>query len=205
MKKIYCLFLFSILSLTLLFYSCSSEKDSMIPTATTYNSLKLHALHSLSQNIEIFGSGDVNFTSIRGVNVSIDRSSLTLNGNPVASPIDINFVEIFAGDNMVVTGKHTMGQMPDGNRSLLLSGGEFYINATKNGQQLELNGTITVLIPATLTGEDVGNPDMTLWDLAVNDSVWVPNEFINPTGANGVVAGPGQKGLRPGPDDGERR
>jgi hypothetical protein len=175
--------------------SCSSSDNGRnLPTATSFATLKQDALNSITQNIQVIrsGSGDVNFTSIRGVNVFIDHNNLTLNGNPVTGNIDIKYIEIFDGGNMLVTGKNTMGKMSDGNRALLLSGGEFYINVTKNGQQLQLNGTISLEIPTNLTdGDNGGNPNMTLWNQTENDSVWVPNQVIQ-NGANGVVLGQGQ-------------
>lgn len=175
----------------------SSDTENSVPTAIKFNKLKTDALNSLTQHFEFNTSdGYGSFITSKGVILSIDPSTLTLNGNPVTGQIDIEYIEIFDGGNMAVTGKHTMGKMPDGNHSLLLSGGEFYINATKNGQQLELNGSIDLQISTNLTdGDNGGNPDMTLWKLTENDSVWVTDTIFNPAAANGVFLGGGLANL----------
>ena len=162
------------LILILFTISCSnSDKGSSLPTATGFNNIKTAALSSLTQNFQFnTANGSGIFTSVKGVMLTISASALTLNGNPVTGLIDLKYIEIFDGGNMLATGKHTMGKMADGNRSLLLSGGEFYINATQNGQQLELNSSIILVIPTNLTDDNGGNPDMTLWNLVENDSVW---------------------------------
>lgn len=175
--------------------SCSSsDNGNGLPNSSSFNNLKATALNSSTQHFEFnTADGYASFLSAKNVVISVGSYNFTLNGNPVTGQIDIEYIEIFDGGTMLVTGKHTMGQMPDGKRSMLLSGGEFYINATKNGQQLELIGTIGLEVPTTLTdGDNGGNPDMTLWNLTENDSVWVEATDWNPTGANGVVLGQGQ-------------
>lgn len=183
------------LILILFTISCSnSDKGSNLPTAAGFNNIKTSALTSLTQNFQFnTANGSASFTSVKGVMLSISASALTLNGNPVTGLVDLKYIEIFDGGNMVATGKHTMGKMPDGNRSMLLSGGEFYINATQNGQQLELNGSITLGIPTNLTDVNGGNPDMTLWKLVENDSVWAVAE-TDQLGQNGVFI-EGQGGI----------
>lgn len=152
---------------------CSNNEGDNLPTSSSFNNLKTEALNSLTQNFQFdVESGNVSFTSAKGVIININGSSLTLNGSPVTGIIDLKYIEIFDGGDMLVTGMHTMGIMPDGNRSMLTSGGEFYINATKNGQQLQLNGAITLTIPTILTDDNGGNPDMKLWDF-VDNLVWV--------------------------------
>ncbi|MCY1239177.1 hypothetical protein D9M72_519560 [compost metagenome] len=91
---------------------------------------------------------------------------------------------------MLVTNKPTMGRMPNGDISLLISGGEFYINATKNGQQLAISCPMQVIIPANLTGgADTG---MSLWDGTIDEDgnlEWDEQDRAN--GENGIfVEGP---------------
>lgn len=195
MKKFCYPLLFLISVLTLLLYSCSSSDNSEMPNASSYSSIKQKALNSLTQHFE-FNTADQygTFISEKGVTINIIAAGLTLNGNPVVGQIDIEYIEIFDGGTMAATGKHTMGLLSDGNHSVLLSGGEFYINASKNGQQLELEGGLTLQIPTTLTDAVGGNPDMTLWNLTENDSVWIPNVDIDISGANGVFLEQQQNG-----------
>lgn len=183
------------LLMTLLAVSCSdNDSTSNFPSAGEFNNLKDIALNSVTQTFDLnAGAGPVSFTSANGVIFTIDGSSLSSNGNPVTGQVDIKYIEIFNGGDMLTTGMHTMGMMPSGGKSMLLSGGEFYINATKNGQPLELNGSITLQIPTSLTdGDNGGDPDMTLWDF-IEEDVWVEQD-PTATGQNGVFL-EGQGGI----------
>ncbi|AWM13797.1 hypothetical protein NHF50_07840 [Flavobacterium sp. NRK F10] len=161
----------ALLSLTV---SCSdddsTDTNQNIPTAQEFSSVREDALLSITQDFQFDASdGYVNLTSEKGVFLTINTNCLTLNGNPVSGTIDLEYVEIFSGGNMIVTNKPTMGLMNDGNKSLLLSGGEFYINATQNGQTLELSCPITINIPTSLTNPG-GDPNMTLWDGTIDEN-----------------------------------
>ncbi len=185
-KTTYCLL---VAVLTVVFtISCSSQGDASAPDKLT--ELESKALSSITQHFHFDASASsASFTSVKGVSIFINPGTLTLNGHPVTGQIDLEYIEIFDGGSMLVTGRHTMGEMPDGNRSVLLSGGEFYINATKNGQQLALNGIVSFEIPTNLTdGDNGGNPNMTLWNLAENDSAWIP-VGVTQTVENGVLLG----------------
>ena len=171
-----------------LFTSCSSSDDSSsnVPTAGEFNNLKDVALNSVTQTFDLnVASGPTSFTTANGVVLTIDGSNLSLNGNPVTGIVNIEYIEIFRGGDMLTTGMHTMGKLPSGNRAMLVSGGEFYINATKNGQPLNLNGMVTLQIPTALTDENGGNPEMTLWDFVEGD-FWLQQQ-PNPTGQGGGV------------------
>jgi len=180
--------------LALMLYSCTGENTTSIPNASSYSNIKQQAITSSTQHFYFNAQdGYAHFTSSKGVTIDLATTALSLNGNPITSgQIKIEYIEIFDGGGMAATGKHTMGKMPDGKRAMLLSGGEFYISATQNGQQLDLNGSVTLGIPATLTDSTGnGNPDMTLWNLAEQDSVWVP-ATTDLTAPNGVFLNNGQ-------------
>jgi hypothetical protein len=176
--------------------SCTNDNVSTnIPSAADFATLKTEALASETQTFQITGgSGAANLVSAAGVMLYFDANSFTLNGNPVTGGIiDIKYIEIFDGGTMAVTGIHTMGLMPNNQRAMLLSGGAFYINATQNGQQLEMNSPVGLLIPTLLTDENgQGNPNMTLWNF-IDGNVWVQENDL--TGQNGVfIEGTGQAG-----------
>jgi hypothetical protein len=154
-------------------------------------------LNSITQNFHCDGAvGIVSFTTVKGVIIQFDTNDLTLNGNPVTGQVDLKVIEIFDGATMLATGMHTMGLMPDGKHAVMNSGGEFYINATQNGHQLELSSTISLEIPTDLTDNAGGNADMALWNFAEEDTVWVQQEMpVNSQGGiflnNGQIGGPG--------------
>ena len=177
-------------ALTLSFMSCDSNDDNDAantpPTAQEFNAIRQIALDNLTQNFQIdAANGTTTLTSEKGVEIDINSNCLTLNGNPVTGLIDIEYVEIFDGGEMLVTNKTTMGALPNGDMAMLISGGAFYINATQNGQQLVLGCGMNLKIPANLTAPD---PNMILWDGTINaagDLIWEEQDG-NGAGQNGV-------------------
>ncbi|SFC77860.1 hypothetical protein SAMN04489722_103412 [Algibacter lectus] len=163
----------------LVFTSCSTKEENdteiIIPaTAAEFRNIQDDALKGLTQTFQFDAAdGSITLTSENGVDIRLNTANLTLNGNPITGTIDLEFVELFDRANMLVTNKPTMGLMADGNKALLISGGEFFINAAQNGADLQLNGTIQLGIPANLTGDI--DPDMILWDGNIDDNgdlVW---------------------------------
>lgn len=191
-------------ALTLTVMSCDTNDDNAVtntpPTVQEFNVIRQIALDNLTQNFQInTANGTTTWTSAKGVELDINPSCLTLNGNPVTGLIDIEYVEIFDGGNMITTNKPTMGLMGNGDKSLLISGGEFFINATQGGVQLELTCPMTVIVPTSLTNPG-GDQEMTLWNGVFDDNgnlTWeeIPedpagtgngNVFIEGDGANAV-------------------
>ncbi len=154
------------------FVSCS-DKDTpeppiSYPTAEEFNNIRDLALEGLTQNFEIDASESyVNLTSENGVQITLYPNCLTLNGNAITGTVDLEYVEIFAKGNMLTTNKPTMGILPNGDKALLLTGGEFYVNITQDGKQLETSCGFNLNIPAGLTGG--ANAGMTLWEGIIDD------------------------------------
>lgn len=187
-KKIGQLFLLGILVA-----SCSKNDDGdspdYVPSASAFAALREEALdtQTFTFNAE---DGATTFTTANGVQFTINGNCLTQNGNPITGQVVVEYAELFNPGTMLVTNKPTMGRMPNGDMSLLISGGEFYINATKNGQQLTISCPMQVIIPANLTGgADTG---MSLWDGTIDEDgnlEWDEQDRAN--GENGVfVEGP---------------
>lgn len=187
-KKIGQLFLLGILVA-----SCSKNDDGdspdYVPSASAFAALREEALdtQTFTFNAE---DGATTFTTANGVQFTINGNCLTQNGNPITGQVVVEYAELFNPGTMLVTNKPTMGRMPNGDMSLLISGGEFYINATKNGQQLAISCPMQVIIPANLTGgADTG---MSLWDGTIDEDgnlEWDEQDRAN--GENGIfVEGP---------------
>lgn len=157
--------------------SCETSDDNDIiirPSAEDFNALKDTALENLTQNFTFNADdGSINLTSEKGVQIHINASCLTLNGNAVSGNVDLEFVELFDKGNMLTTNKSTMGALPNGDKAMLVSGGEFYVNATQNGEVLETSCGFQMMIPVDLTGG--ADNDMTLWKGeidAIGNIVW---------------------------------
>ncbi|WP_203256326.1 hypothetical protein [Hyunsoonleella ulvae] len=146
--------------------SCETSDDNDIiirPSAEDFNALKDTALENLTQNFTFnTDDGSINLTSEKGVQIYINATCLTLNGNAVSGNVDLEFVELFDKGNMLTTNKSTMGALPNGDKAMLVSGGEFYVNATQNGEVLETSCGFQMMIPTDLTGG--ADNDMTLWE-----------------------------------------
>lgn len=185
-----------VLLASLAFASCSDDTadGNHIASASEFSNLRQNAMENVTQHFTLTaGNGATTYTSDKGVEVTINGNCLTQNGNPVTSgTIAIEYAEVFDKGTMLVTDKTTMGRLPNGDMALIVSGGEFYINATLNGQQLDITCPMQLKIPADLTG-GIDN-DMTLWDGRIDEDgnlEW-DEQQENPAGQNGGVFGEGQ-------------
>jgi hypothetical protein len=165
---------FSLLASSLFFISCSDDDNSPsnndIPSALEFLSLQNNALENLTQTFEFDASdGAVSFTSSKGVTVYLNTNCIEYQGVAISGTFEVEFIEIFDGGNMITTNKPTMGLMGNGDKSLLISGGEFFINATQGGVQLELTCPMTVIVPTSLTNPG-GDQEMTLWNGVFDDN-----------------------------------
>jgi hypothetical protein len=156
--------------------SCSKgEKDDTyeqgIPfqaaTPQAFAGLKSDALADLTQNFQFDASGMGVFTTESGTQISINGACLTKNGNAVTGLVAVEIVELYDRGNMLLTNKTTMGRMDDGGKAIMISGGEFYVNATQGGDQLALGCNMQVIIPVDLTGG--ADNLMSLWKGTVGE------------------------------------
>jgi len=181
-----------LLMTALIFTSCSGNDDGDIiitaPTAQEFADLKQNALDSRTQEFSFNAEdGSTTFTSEKGVQITIQGSCLTLNGNGVTGQVNIKYIELFDRGNMITTNKTTMGMMQNGDKALLISGGEFFVEATQNGQILQTTCTVQLIIPSNLTGGT--DNAMTLWKgrIDANDNLtW--DEEEDGAGQGGVFA-----------------
>lgn len=160
--------IFVILFLAALFFtSCSKDDDGTIvpeennfipPTAAEFEQLQEDALNSILQTASFNAEDGITFTSEKGVVLSIQPNCLSLNGNLVAGPVELEFTEIFERGTMAVTNRATVGEHPNGDKELLISGGQFNIRVMQNGQELSSGCVIGLQVPTALTGGN--DPEM---------------------------------------------
>lgn len=167
---------------SLLMTSCGNDDDKTsydVPTAAQFDALIDSSLDAITQNFQFnTADGFVSLTSAKGVIINIDPSCLRLNGNAVTGTVNLEYIEVFDKGTMATTNKPTMGRMPNGDLGLLITGGEFYVNATLGGQQLDIVCNMSLLVPTSLTDGTVDD-EMTLWNGAINedgDLVWDENQ-----------------------------
>jgi len=163
------------LMLALLLTACrdDDESQSEVPTPEEFQSLRQTALDNITQNFQFNPQGGItSATSSQGVRLDI-FSCTDASGNPTAGVIDLEYVEIFDRGTMLVTNKPTVGISPSGEEGILISGGEFFLDATQNGAQLDACA-INATIPTDLTGGVDFN--MSLWTGNIDadgDLTWV--------------------------------
>lgn len=179
-------------------YSCSKTEgidndcDGLCDIASSegFDAIRDQALEDLVQNFQFnVEDGSVSFTSEKGVDIYLNGTCLTLNGNAVTGQVDIEFVELFDKGSMLVTNKPTMGILPSGDKALLISGGEFFIEATQNGIPLETSCNIQLGIPSALTGGIDNN--MILWSGTIDEDgnlAWEEDKRDGANGQGGVFA-----------------
>ncbi|TDE31313.1 hypothetical protein E0I61_01010 [Flavobacterium ranwuense] len=170
---------------TLAFASCTTNENTTPapPTKAAFIAIREQGVKKNTQNFTATaGTGVITLTSAKGVTIKLDGNALTKNGNPVTGAIDITFIELFDKGNMLIANKPTMGVMPDGKKSLLKSGGEFFIKASQGGVDLATTGTIQLLVPSNLTGTAI-DTGMTFWagDTKDDDNL----AWVRPGGAAG--------------------
>ena len=149
--------IFSIVSLN----SCKKNETTINrPTATEFNALQDAALNSLKETHTFLAEAGTTFTSRKGSRIYFPPYSFTRNGAPVTGNVTLELIELQDAGNMAATKKTTMGLLPDGNKAVLVSGGEFNINVKQNGNPLDLVIPITVTTPANLTDSGRANMDL---------------------------------------------
>ena len=185
-------FTYLALSILLLATSCSDDIDDNINLEAT-TSEKFYGLFQaeMTNQTQTFAfdseSGLVTFISDNGVYLTIDGSCLRKNGQPVTGQVNLEFIEIFDRSTMLLTNKLTMG-LDNGQKKLLISGGEFYINVTQDNVNLTLTCEMLLAVPTALTGGTV--PEMApftgtvdangniIWELSPMTELW--NGTLNP-------------------------
>ena len=182
--------------------SCSKNDDSSNepiinpPTSQGFTNLQTAAYNSVKQQFTLTAeNGLATFTSTKGVVIKIQGTSLRKNGNPVTGAVNIEFAEVFDGGKMLTTDKTTMGlNTTTGQMEMIISGGEFFIEAKQGGTVLTTTSSILLDIPGALTGGT--NPNMRLWTgqlptPAANMLGWIQNNANPGTANNGVVVNQG--------------
>lgn len=184
---------FLAISVLLLTTSCSDDIDDNINLeATTSENFYGLFQAEITNQTQTFSfdseSGLVTFISDKGVYLTIDGSCLRKNGQPVTGQVDLEFIEIFDRSTMLLTNKLTMG-LDNGQKKLLISGGEFYINVRQDNVSLTLTCEMSLAVPTALTGGTA--PEMApfkgtvdtngsiMWELSPMTELW--NGTLNPS------------------------
>jgi hypothetical protein len=106
------------------------------------------------QHFSINSSTGGNVTGSKGTTLQFSPNAFsTLSGDAVTGNVDIELIEIYDRATMLVTNRPTNGKWENNSIKTLVSGGEFYVNATQNGNQLKPKTNFTIVAPTENTGE----------------------------------------------------
>lgn len=179
MKKIKILLLFLLFSG--ISWQCENVDESIYNDVVNNTSQeKLNALFDEALISEKafahFDASNPNFvyTTPRGTTVTVNGTCLRLNGAPVTGTVILEFIELFDRAKMTATNKPTMGLKPNSEKEMLLSGGEFYVNVTKNGQNLTTTCNIVIETPTSNSGGTVTGMQAFNGIITNNQLTWEP-------------------------------
>ncbi len=131
--------LIAVLGVSLLLGSCKEEEEPAAqPDGTALSERFNDNRQDAIQEFTIDLSSTAVITGSQGTRVTFQPNSLGLNGSPVTGNITVELIEIYGKAGMLLQNMPTNGQMDNGDVEMLESGGEFYINAKQNGQNLEV-------------------------------------------------------------------
>ncbi|MEN8928953.1 MAG: hypothetical protein ABF242_05865 [Flavobacteriales bacterium] len=106
---------------------------------------------NLIQNFSINSVAPTLITGNSGTSLQFYPNSFeTQSGASVSGMVDIELIEIFDKSDMILADVLTLGRSSSGQIDPLISGGEFYVNATQNGSALKLKTGVSyaVNVPA---------------------------------------------------------
>jgi hypothetical protein len=154
----------------LTFTGCKKSNDESPAPATTIKDF-FAKTEVKSQTFTInTNNNQSSITGDQGTKVTFPKNAFTTSdGTPVTGTVSIELKEIYDKSDMVLSDRPTMS---DG--KLLISGGEIFIRATANGQELQLETNTNILIELAQT-TDV-DTTMGLFTGSVDDSSfnWTP-------------------------------
>lgn len=181
--SLFTLVLVTLALLTLTLTGCSkNDNDSTEtitpPSAQQFAGVRAQSLENITQHFEFNADeGNITLTTTNGVQISMTANCLSKNGSDVSGTVALEYVEIFQKGNMITTNKPTMGIMQNGDKAMLVTGGEFFFEATQNGVPLDINCPILIIVPTSLTGGE--DPEMIMWNGIIDtdgDLAWDEEE-----------------------------
>ncbi|MDR3287275.1 MAG: hypothetical protein LBT27_07525 [Prevotellaceae bacterium] len=168
------------LFLAVAFSSCKNDNDDPPvtpafnpPTSAEFTGIRQNFLDGLMQIKTFDATTELPFvfTSPKGVVVTIGYAAHQ-GGLPVTGNVQLRYAELFDIGTMALANKPLMGKDNSGNAMPLVTGGEFFIEVTQNGEKLYGNANLEVPVSYT---QGANPADMTLWGLDEDSNVWDEN------------------------------
>ncbi|MCL2098689.1 MAG: hypothetical protein FWH23_08045 [Bacteroidales bacterium] len=147
--------------------SCSEGNDGPTiqpPMPAMFRQVLNNAFNDILQSGTFTAEDGINFISEAGVTFTIDPGCIFKDGLPVSGTVNFEFAELYKRGNMMVVNKPLMGTDVGGDKGPMITGGQFYLKLTQDGEQLTTAcfPGYSMVVPVSLTGE-TPDPDMTFW------------------------------------------
>ncbi len=147
--------LFLLIALSAGFYSCEKQSEVAPKDQNVEQSVFEKLMNDNTQVIQAtdLGEGTYEVMGKQGTIIEINDALVNAKGERVRGDIEITLVEIYTVADMIKLRKQTLADY-DGQRKILESGGELFIEITQDGEKLQAdgNGTTRVLLPTENTG-----------------------------------------------------
>ncbi|ELR69149.1 hypothetical protein C900_05429 [Fulvivirga imtechensis AK7] len=121
-------------------------------------------IEDAKQHFTATAENGVSIVGERGTQLTFYSGAFTdAEGNEVVGEVDIELIEIFDKAEMLLSKKTTQGRQEDGSIATLISGGEFFINAKQDGEQLFLKPGMGFQLVVKADPNEEGIMDMQLF------------------------------------------
>ncbi len=177
--------------LALLGLSCTKQDVDPItdnpflpPSASEFNNLQEIALTQHTESALFNAEDGFSFTSNDGAIINIPSNCLRQNGDLVTGEVELTFIDIYHRADMLPTNKPVMGLKPNGDKAMLITGGEFFVEVRKDGILLDSGCMFQLRVPGDLTGGT--DPEMILWNGIIDEDGNLTWEELEPNNQGGI-------------------
>jgi hypothetical protein len=129
----------TVLSILLLVASCEKKEDiqPQIDGAALEARFQENRLDATQEFTLDAASGGV-VTGSQGTQITFPPNAFGLNGTPVTGNVKVSLIEIYDRASMLLKDKSTLGIHDNGDKEILKSAGEFFIEAEQGSTKLDL-------------------------------------------------------------------
>ncbi|NOQ73296.1 MAG: hypothetical protein GQ574_14925 [Crocinitomix sp.] len=179
----YCLLVIGII---LLSFSCKKKKlaEEAILNEIALDNFFEDNNEDAKQHWTVSAEYPFYLVSAKGIGIYLPANSLVdANGDLVTGDVNVSFIEIDKKSEMVLLNKSTACVLANGDRSTLISDGEFYVDITQNGE--ELTHTEPLLIYTNIPFDDsdmrkfvnISENEDILWEISGDSILFMDGEL----------------------------
>ncbi len=145
-SKIYYVIL-AIVSISIFAISCKPKPEPPhmgLPDGQGLHDRFIDNRESNKQSFTMDAGTGGTITGTEGTKITFPANAFMRNGNPATGNVEIELIEVYNRAGMLTMNKSSKGVRNNGDEEILQSGGELFINAKQNGDQLTLGAPMHV-------------------------------------------------------------